>query len=93
VGLSAKIQKHRGCIGQDFLNTGGLSAKIPKHRGFIEDQPLDCGKNREISGIEKIPINPRYWTRIFFYQLFGPTLMSRGSVGALRLAAERPRDQ
>jgi len=52
----------------------------------------------------KKPINPRHWENsdnplqgigpeFFFGPWFGPTLMARGSVGAMRLAAARPRDQ
>jgi hypothetical protein len=69
---------------------------MPSTPGFLVSNP----KNPQYW--KKTLINPRYWENSdkspvvdpnFFYPWFWPTQMARGSVGALRLAAARPRDQ
>ena len=62
----------------------GFISQIPLYLGFIWmslDKPRNC---------EFWPINPRYWGPNFFPPWFGPTLMTCGCFGALRLAAARP---
>ena len=97
IGPNTKIP---GVYQPKYQNTGSLSDLPLPNRWFIDK----LKKNPEINpGIGVFwPINPRYWENsdqppilnpIFFCPWFGPTLMARGSVGALRLAAARPRDQ
>ena len=97
IGPNTKIP---GVYQPKYQNTGSLSDLPLTNRWFIDK----LKKNPEINpGIGVFwPINPRYWENsdqppilnpIFFCPWFGPTLMARGSVGALRLAAARPRDQ
>ena len=92
-GLSVKIFLIPGFYRPKYQNTGGSPNISPWLFGGNSDKP---------PVLEKKPINPWYSKNsdksqvldpIFFGPWLGPTLMARGSVGALRLAAARPRDQ
>ena len=89
--VSTKIFSIPGVYRPKYRNTGGSSKINPCIFSGNSDKP---------PVLEKKQINPRYWENsdkysvldpIFFFWL-GPTPMARGSVGALCLAAARPRD-
>ena len=90
--LSTKIFWIPGVYRPKHRNTGGSSKINPLIFSGNSDKP---------PVLEKKQINPRYWENSdkypvldpnFFCPWFGPTLMARSSVSALRLAAARPRD-
>ena len=77
-----------------FCNHLGIN---PRNVKVKSDKPPDLGQNyinpRNFS--PKIRETPRFQKKLFcvhdFLSSLGPALMTRGSVGAMRLAAARPR--